>query len=156
MRADLVRVLDQIGIIHEEIKGGFYCIHRPSITLTSVQEEPVPHAEESSIARKAKRRLSLGAPIAAAAQFAGFGTGEKRLRHENESDVSAESVGELQGSGGGRAELSGPEGSMVVQFEIYIVKFPLLSLHGIQFKRVGGDVWQYKNTCVKILGELNW
>jgi hypothetical protein len=45
---------------------------------------------------------------------------------------------------------------MVVQFEIYIVKFPWLSLHGIQFKRVGGDVWQYKNACVKILAELNW
>ena len=155
MRADLIRVLDQIGISHNEIKGGFYCIHRPSIALDSVQE-PIPHAEEFSAAKKARRRLSLGAPIAAAAHFAGFGSAEKRVRHENESDNSAESVTDLQSSVSGRAELSGPGSSLVVQFEIYIVKFPWLSLHGIQFKRVGGDVWQYKNACVKILAELNW
>jgi len=153
MRADLIRVLDQIGITHEEIKGGFFCVHRPSIALDSVQEA-LPHAEEYSAGKKTKRRLSLGAPIAAAAQFAGFG--EKRVRQENESDASAESISDLQGSGSGRADLSGPGSSMVVQFEIYIVKFPWLSLHGIQFKRVGGDVWQYKNACVKILAELNW
>ena len=155
MRGDLTRVLDQIGITHEEIKGGFFCVHRPSIALESVQEA-VPHAEEYSAGKKEKsrRRLSLGAPIAAAAQFAGFG--EKRMRQENESDASAESISDIQGGGAGRAELSGPGSSMVVQFEIYIVKFPWLSLHGIQFKRVGGDVWQYKNACVKILAELNW
>lgn len=155
MRADLIRVLDQIGVTHEEIKGGFFCVHRPSIALDSVLDS-VPHAEESSASKKARRRLSFGSPIAAAAQFAGFGSTEKRARHENESDVSSESVADLQGTGSGRAELSGMGGSMVVQFEIFIVKFPLLSLHGIQFKRVGGDVWQYKNACVKILAELNW
>ena len=153
MRADLIRVLDQIGIMHEEIKGGFFCVHRPSIALESVQEV-VPHAEEYSAGKKARRRLSLGAPIAAAAQFAGFG--DKRIRQENGSDASAESISDLQGSGAPRAELSGLGNSMVVQFEIYIVKFPWLSLHGVQFKRVGGDVWQYKNACVKILAELNW
>jgi serine/threonine protein kinase KIN1/2 len=154
MRADLIRVLDEIGITHEEIKGGFYCVHRPSIALDSVQE-PVPPTEEYSAAKKAKRRLSLGAPIAAAAQLAGFGS-EKRVRHENESDISSESATDLAGSGGGRADVSGTGSSMVVQFEIYIVKFPLLALHGIQFKRVGGDVWQYKNACVKILTDLKW
>ena len=152
MRADLIRVLNQIGISHNDIKGGFYCVHRPSIALDSVQE-PIPHAEEFSAAKKARRRLSFGA---AAAQFAGFGNAEKRVRHETESDNSTESVTDLQGSVSGRAELSGPGSSLVVQFEIYIVKFPWLSLHGIQFKRVGGDVWQYKNACVKILAQLNW
>jgi serine/threonine protein kinase KIN1/2 len=155
MRADLIRVLDQIGISHDEIKGGFFCMHRPSIALGSVQES-IPQTEEFSGMKKARRRLSFGAPIVAAAQFAGFGGAEKRVRQENESDNSAESVTDLQGGGIGRAELSGPGSSLVVQFEIYIVKFPWLSLHGIQFKRVGGDVWQYKNACVKILAELNW
>jgi serine/threonine protein kinase KIN1/2 len=155
MRVDLIRVLDQIGITHEEIKGGFFCVHRPSIALDSVQDS-VPHTEEFSVGKKARRRLSFGSPIAAAAQLAGFGSSEKRVRHENESDISSESVADLQGTGIGRAELSGPGESMVVQFEIFIVKFPWLSLHGIQFKRVGGDVWQYKNACVKILAELNW
>lgn len=151
MRSDLVRVLDHLGITHDEIKGGFFCMHRPSIALDSVQE-PLPPVEEFSAGKKSRRRLSFGSPIAAAAQLAGFGSSEKRVRPENESDASAESVPELTG----RAELSGPGNAMIIQFEIYIVKFPLLSLHGIQFKRVGGDVWQYKNACVKILSELNW
>jgi serine/threonine protein kinase KIN1/2 len=151
MRNDLIRVFDHLGITHDEIKGGFFCIHRPSIALDTVQE-PIPHAEEFSSGKKTRRRLSFGAPIAAAAQFAGFGSSEKRVRHENGSDASAESVPELHV----RADLSGPGNAMIVQFEIYIVKFPWLSLHGIQFKRVGGDVWQYKNACVKILSELNW
>ena len=105
--------------------------------------------------KKVRRRLSFSAPIAAAAQFA-FGSTDKKVRHETESDNSGESISDLQSSVSGRGELSGPGNSLVVQFEIYIVKFPWLSLHGIQFKRVGGDVWQYKNACVKILAELNW
>ena len=107
MRADLIRVLDQIGITHDEIKGGFFCVHRPSIALDSVQE-PIPHAEEFSAGKKVRHRLSFTAPIAAAAQFAGFGSAEKRVRQENESDNSAESVTDLQGGVTGRAELSGP------------------------------------------------
>jgi len=157
MRDDLIRVLDRLGITHEEIKGGFYCMHRPSIALESVVE-PTPHAqvEEFYAGRKSRRRLSLGAPIAAAAQLAGFGSAEKRSRHGAESDASGESLTDLHGTAGPREEGSGPGEAMIVQFEIYIVKFPWLSLHGIQFKRVGGDVWQYKNACVKILAELNW
>jgi serine/threonine protein kinase KIN1/2 len=155
MRSDLVRVLDQLGISHEEIKGGFCCVHRPSIALESVQE-PTSHAptEEFYAAKKTRRRLSLSAPIAAAAaQLANLGSGEKRVRHETESDASGESVTDLHGTP--REDVSGSVDARIVQFEVYIVKFPLLSLHGIQFKRVGGDVWQYKNACVKILGELN-
>lgn len=45
-------------------------------------------------------------------------------------------------------------GSMVLIFEILIVKVPLLSLHGIQFKKVDGGTWQYKNMAQKILAEL--
>jgi len=132
-------------------------MHVPSIALESVQE-PISHTpvEEFYTGKKARRRLSLGAPMAAAAQFAGFGTGERRARHEPESDASGESVADIQTGVGGREDLSSPGGALVVQFDIYIVKFPLLSLHGIQFKRVGGDVWQYKNACVKILAELKW
>lgn len=45
-------------------------------------------------------------------------------------------------------------GSMVMEFEIFIVKVPLLSLHGIQFKRMTGNTWQYKNMADQILKEL--
>ncbi|KAG0173442.1 serine/threonine-protein kinase KIN2 [Apophysomyces sp. BC1034] len=44
---------------------------------------------------------------------------------------------------------------LVVRFEIYIVKVPwLLGMHGIQFRRVSGDSWQYKTMCSRILAEL--
>jgi len=45
-------------------------------------------------------------------------------------------------------------GSMILVFEILIVKVPLLSLHGIQFKKVDGGTWQYKNMAQTILSEL--
>ncbi|KAF2717764.1 Pkinase-domain-containing protein [Polychaeton citri CBS 116435] len=44
--------------------------------------------------------------------------------------------------------------SMILRFEIFIVKVPLLSLHGIQFKKVDGGTWQYKNMAQTILNEL--
>ena len=45
-------------------------------------------------------------------------------------------------------------GSMILEFEINIVKVPLLSLHGIQFKRLAGGTWQYKNMADQVLREL--
>lgn len=44
--------------------------------------------------------------------------------------------------------------SMVLRFEIFVVKVPLLSLHGIQFKKVDGGTWQYKNMAQTILNDL--
>ncbi|KAL9089604.1 MAG: hypothetical protein Q9165_005636 [Trypethelium subeluteriae] len=44
--------------------------------------------------------------------------------------------------------------NMALKFEILVVKVPLLSLHGIQFKKVDGGTWQYKNMAQTILGEL--
>ena len=45
-------------------------------------------------------------------------------------------------------------GNMVVKFEIFIVKVPLFSLHGIQFKKVAGGTWHYKNMATQILEAL--
>ncbi|KAH7009450.1 kinase associated domain 1-domain-containing protein [Microdochium trichocladiopsis] len=42
----------------------------------------------------------------------------------------------------------------VVAFEMLIVKVPLLSLHGLQFKRIEGNTWQFKNLAGHILKEL--
>ncbi|KAI5279639.1 serine/threonine-protein kinase KIN2, partial [Ascosphaera acerosa] len=46
------------------------------------------------------------------------------------------------------------EGNMVLRFEVLIVKVPLFSLHGIQFKKVSGGMWQYREMAKKILDEL--
>jgi serine/threonine protein kinase len=44
---------------------------------------------------------------------------------------------------------------LAVRFEIYVVKVPWFNLHGVQFKRVAGNSWQYKSLASKILQELN-
>lgn len=44
--------------------------------------------------------------------------------------------------------------SLSVRFEINIVKVPWLPLHGIQFRRVGGDGWQYQMLARRVLTEL--
>lgn len=78
------------------------------------------------------------------------------------SDASDESVGRDR-RGGSSARAVGETsthvqselgGSMILEFEIFIVKVPLLSLHGIQFKRLAGGTWQYKNMADQILREL--
>ncbi|KAJ7689046.1 hypothetical protein B0H17DRAFT_1331972 [Mycena rosella] len=44
--------------------------------------------------------------------------------------------------------------ALSVRFEINIVKVPLLPLHGIQFRRAGGDGWQYQMLARRVLTEL--
>ncbi|KAH9920596.1 uncharacterized protein B0H18DRAFT_1023487 [Fomitopsis serialis] len=44
--------------------------------------------------------------------------------------------------------------SLAVRFEINIVKVPWLPLHGIQFRRSGGDGWQYGMLARRVLTEL--
>ncbi|KAK3672585.1 Serine/threonine-protein kinase [Recurvomyces mirabilis] len=41
--------------------------------------------------------------------------------------------------------------SMVLKFEIFVVKVPLIGLHGVQFKKLEGGTWQYKNMAQTIL-----
>lgn len=43
---------------------------------------------------------------------------------------------------------------LALKFEIFVVKVPLIGLHGIQFKKIDGGTWQYKNMAQTILDEL--
>ncbi|KZT58038.1 Pkinase-domain-containing protein [Calocera cornea HHB12733] len=43
---------------------------------------------------------------------------------------------------------------LCVRFEVNVVKVPLLPLHGIQFRRVGGNGWQYQMLARRVLTEL--
>ena len=42
IKADIRRVLDRMQVQYREVKGGFECIHLPSIDLSSVLESPTP------------------------------------------------------------------------------------------------------------------
>jgi hypothetical protein len=105
IRADLIRVLEQLGVKWREGQGRLECVHIPSIELGQISEKRLPPLPNAS------------AP---------------------DTPIPVAQV---------------PD--MVVRFEINIVKVPwLLGMHGIQFRRVGGHPWQYKNMCSKILSEV--
>ncbi|KAG0638458.1 kinase-like domain-containing protein [Tuber brumale] len=157
IRMDIIRVLKQLGVSYREIRGGFTCVHRPSIDLKSVQDNPSPQSPEATnmvTTSSHRRKLSFGGtsssnPGSGAGQPPPHKSSGKRNRERADtsytnSDVSNESMhdGVLGGS-------------LILQFEIYIVKVPLLALHGVQFKSVNKtNTWQYKSLASRILAEL--
>ncbi|KAH0544092.1 hypothetical protein FGG08_001710 [Glutinoglossum americanum] len=171
IRKDIIRVLKQLGVEYTEIRGGFSCKHKPSIDLNKVVDN-VPQSPEMATntvhTPGHRRRISFGG-LMSGGDRDDHGANEKlstpktpTRKMENSltnSDASNDSVG--AGHHGARAlgdttthvqsELGG---SLILNFEIFIVKVPLLSLHGIQFKRLGGNTWQYKYMAEKILKEL--
>jgi hypothetical protein len=113
IRADIKRVLKQLGVGYAEIKGGFNCTHSPSITVDRERDH-----------RDRERR-------------------EREKERDRDLDEPSSSLGGPSSAPGGE-----------IRFEILIVKVPIVSLHGVQFKRVGGDTWQYKNMAEQIVREL--
>ncbi|CDZ96942.1 Serine/threonine protein kinase [Phaffia rhodozyma] len=63
------------------------------------------------------------------------------------------------GEGGGELWMLGDGddsnlSELLVRFEIMVIKVPWLPLHGVQFRRVGGNTWQYHILAKRILTEL--
>ena len=163
IRADIVRVLNQLAVEFTEIKGGFGCRHAPSIDLNRVVDPPSP--EQSGMTPKASRRISFG----------GFRNSDRerddqekpptsRRAYPDTSFTNSEESDADENVGRPRRERAAGETtthvesklgkSVVLKFEIFIVKVPLFSLHGIQFKKVSGDTWQYKEMAQRILHAL--
>lgn len=163
---DLIRVLDQLGVEWTEIKGGFRCRHSPSININSPASPPgAGH----------RRKISFGGFMAGDKDRDDFrdqnrnpGTPKLRSRPAP-ADRSYTNTDESDGSEDRderRPQRAVPAGetsthvqsdmgsNMNLVFEILIVKVPLLTLHGIQFKKVDGGTWQYKNMAQTILSEL--
>lgn len=183
IRADIIRVLKQLGVQYQEIKGGFACRHAPSIDLTRVTDNHPPSPEQqSSTFSPHRRRISfLGSKNVdrdrdelrdhdrppstmhrvTSSKRQGGGGAEASFTN---SEASEDSLGRRSHGGGGGGERQAGETSthvqselgrnMVLKFEIFIVKVPLFSFHGIQFKKVGGDTWAYKNMAQKMLDAL--
>ncbi|KAI9673796.1 MAG: serine/threonine-protein kinase KIN2 [Trizodia sp. TS-e1964] len=162
IRSDIIRVLRQLSVNYTEIRGGFSCNHTPSIDLNTVLDVP-PSPDRMNMTPNHRRRIS----------FRGFQSerddyrdtekvkaSNRRDTSYTNSDASEDSVTRDHR---GRNNTAGETtthvqselgGSMILNFEIFIVKVPLLSLHGIQFKKTAGNTWQYKNMAEKILHEL--
>jgi len=174
IRSDIIRVLRQLGVEYTEVRGGFSCRHTPSIDLKKVVDMPPLSPPPQTPGHR--RRISFGGfNLGGGSNYdrEDFKESEKTPQTPKtprkmgadtsytNSDVSEESVSREHPGGSRRAvgetsthvqsELGG---SMILEFEIFIVKVPLLSLHGIQFKRLAGGTWQYKSMADQILKEL--
>ncbi|MBE3047424.1 hypothetical protein IMZ48_33910 [Candidatus Bathyarchaeota archaeon] len=168
--AEMRRVLKRLGVEYSEIKGGFACRHTPSIDLKKVTDPPTSPSGQTSGHR---RRFSFGGLINSSDRerddVREFERGPQTPRTPNKAMPEGGSNSDIsEGSGPLHHALpsrraagetttqvqSDLGGSMVLEFEIFIVKVPLLSLHGIQFKRMAGNTWQYKNMADQILKEV--
>ncbi|OAX80152.1 CAMK/CAMKL/KIN1 protein kinase [Emergomyces africanus] len=174
IRADIMRVLKQLGVEFAEIKGGFSCRHAPSIDLNRVMDVRPPSPDRDGKVSSHRRRISFGG-------LRGHDKDENRdeLRYSHtprtlrrqqgppdrsfitNSDGSDEYMSARDNAGGERVVgetttrvQSDTGGNLVLKFEILIVKVPLFSLHGIQFKKVSGGMWQYREMAKKILDAL--
>ncbi|MCJ1403285.1 serine/threonine-protein kinase KIN2 [Xylographa trunciseda] len=173
IRADIIRVLKQLGVTFTEIRGGFSCRHAPSIDLNKVSEKsPSSPDRQGFTSPSNRRRISFGG-------FMGGGDRDRdEIRDLEKSPQMSRSAPRRRGPDASftnsddsdedmrRQPNDRPAGettthvendlgeNMVLKFEIFIVKVPLFSLHGIQFKKVSGGTWQYKNMAQKILDAL--
>lgn len=191
IRADIIRVLRQLGVDYKEIKGGFACRHSPSIDSRPPPDETAPSGAQpmSPPSANHKRRISLGGfmgnnarpspqPDEASSrpragtnhnhnyseeeEEEGATTSDENLHHNTSSSRSHNNNNASGSAGASRAmgetttHVQSDLGSSMapVRFEIFVVKVPLLSLHGIQFKKVDGGTWQYKNMAQRILEGL--
>ncbi|KIL93377.1 camk camkl kin1 protein kinase [Fusarium avenaceum] len=172
IRTDIKRVLRQLNVDYTEIKGGFVCRHSPSIDLNKVQDPPMSPGNTPGH----RRRFSFGGLMRGddrERERDEFRDSERppttprtpgRSDRDRSFSNSETSLDSIPGKNGGPSRRVPGEtstqvqsdlgGSMVLEFEIFIVKVPLLSLHGIQFKRTTGNTWQYKSMADQILREL--
>lgn len=176
IRADIIRVLKQLGVEYTEIKGGFSCRHAPSIDLDRVVDTGPPSPERQGQVPSHRRRISFGGlrghereeskdetRAAHSSRFARRAQGPPDRSFITNSEGSDEyvpprdnnvMVGErVVGETTTRVQSDTGE-NLVLRFEIVIVKVPLFSLHGIQFKKVSGGMWQYREMAKRILDAL--
>lgn len=106
IRADIKRVLKMLGVDFTEIRGGFSCVHAPSVVDNGGELLREHHSHSAA-------------------------------QNQNQGRASEQRVADGE-----------------IRFEIVIVKVPIVSLHGVQFKRVGGNTWQYKAMAEQIVREL--
>lgn len=181
IRADIKRVLGELGVQYSDIKGGFSCRKVPSIDLVQSPQVPTATSPADTTASNGnnnqqghKHRISF----AGIRQERGENDGPE-LKHSRSmrrhqgppdrsfitnSEGSEEYVAHAPATGATNTSAHAAEtttrirddknGNMVLKFEVLIVKVPLFTLHGIQFKKISGGMWQYKEMAKKILDEL--
>ncbi|KAJ5127204.1 hypothetical protein N7448_007983 [Penicillium atrosanguineum] len=172
IRSDIIRVLRQLAVDYVEIKGGFSCRHAPSIDLEKVVDMSPPSPDRQGQVSH-RRRISFGGLLGQDDSRDDSRSTQNRSQRRTQaapdhsfttnSDGSEEYVARDQNQGAFGERVVGETTTrvqsdtgenLVLRFEILIVKVPLFSLHGIQFKKVSGGMWQYREMAKKILDAL--
>ncbi|KAI1369804.1 hypothetical protein F5Y08DRAFT_2418 [Xylaria arbuscula] len=168
IRKEMKRVLKQLGVEYTEIRGGFNCRHTPSIDMKKIADAP----ESPALTPGVRRRFSFGIRserereelremdrVPHTPRTPGKGPhdrGDSTSELSDQESIHRDVTGSSRRVPGETTThvQSDLGGSMILEFEIVIVKVPLLSLHGIQFKRMKGNTWQFKSMADQILKEL--
>ena len=170
IRNDIIRVLRQLGVEYTEIKAGFRCQHAPSIDMKGMTEGTPTSPDRPQFGSPShRRRISFGVFHSSDKERDALHDLEKSaqpqsLRRKGETNVAISDESDVdldikrrrdKPAGETTTHVDNDLGeNLVLDFEILIVKVPILSLHGIQFKKVSGGTWQYKNMAQKILDAL--
>lgn len=169
IRADIIRVLKQHSVEFREIRGGFNCRHTPSIDLKKIHDLPTNNStptyrrrisfvgimggnseRDRDDSRDLEKLTHIRPPVKQSrGNSTTYSDTSDESIHRNDQGSIARAVGDTT-----TQIQSDLGGSMILEFEIFIIKVPLLSLHGLQFKRLAGGTWQYKNMADQILREL--
>ncbi|KAK9710323.1 Serine/threonine-protein kinase [Basidiobolus ranarum] len=142
IRADIIRVLGDLGYSWREDSGYFECTQKDWPLEGSKPSTISDHACSSLSAESAESHGQDGANITSYATESHKGTPDDNTLQSGASAATSE----CQGANG----TSSP-----VKFQISVVKMPwLLGLHGLQFRRLSGHPWEYKNVCQQMLHKL--
>ncbi|SCZ90326.1 BZ3500_MvSof-1268-A1-R1_Chr1-3g01919 [Microbotryum saponariae] len=184
IRTDLIRVLDRLGVQRRNVKSGFECAHVPSIDLSTVGGFKDKDKHHKGTIRRRASRILLGKDkdsasvageeesTASLSHIPSHGpgqTGEQERHPTSSSSFGAihdapqgPSQSPTPGTSGSEAKFTSSTGEessvsneMIVRFEVFIVRMPLLpGINGLQFRRIGGNAWQYQMLARRVLSEL--
>jgi len=172
IRTDIIRVLKQLNVEYHEIRGGFRCRHSPSIEVNKANPPQSPGQQQAGGPSLHKRKISFGGlaggdreredlpytpptPRTPGRTRRGPDRSYVNTDESEESDSREERIRKPRAAGETSTHVREDTGSsLALEFEIFIIKVPFINMHGIQFKKVDGNMMSYKNMAQEILKAL--
>ncbi|KAJ2451517.1 Serine/threonine-protein kinase [Coemansia sp. RSA 2336] len=182
IRANLLDVLSGMPVRFHEGKGYFTCSMETNSGPTNIQESALDaYAHEDSAAsrnsslhkqkralrrlpvvdrkisfrRKSKRVDEAAMALTAASDnkpSSAHGDTSSNDGHASDSQSAGETPNLAHGLQ--RPHTQRRSSGTAICFQIFLVRMPLLGLYGLQFRRVSGPTWKYKDICSDILKRL--
>ena len=145
IRAEIIRVLNLLNIEYVEVRGGFACVYRldkpePRTPKQSLSSQPTTPSTPPRSPRQHRRIISDNGMLSPSFSM-------------NLSGGSGDSI-EMEIGASDMLNSSETRSSIPIRFEIDIVRVPILGLHGVQFKKMTGNMVHYKNLAQEILMNL--